>query len=118
MERVLEAESAFGHSGRSKLVHFRKLRVCIRQTFDELAREFLQRSRGAGGRRLLDDEVYIVDVSVVKGGEDGALVGKVLIERADADAGGLGDAIRGHSLGSVALYHKLDRLKHVVHGLP
>ncbi len=99
-------------------MQFRGFRVHIHQAVDEFAREFLQRSRGAGSRRLLDDLPYIVDVSIMKGCEDRALVGEVLIQRPDADAGGLRDAVGGDGLGPVPLHHKLDRLEHVVHGLP
>ena len=54
---------------------------------------------------------------VMKRAEDGTLVGEILVERADADAGGLGDAIGGDGVSAVALDHELDRLEHIVHGL-
>src|ERR1700722_17199363 len=118
MQRVLEAKSALRNGGRKNLVQFRGIHVTVHQTPDEFAGEFLQRSRGVGSRRLPDDLLYIVDVSVMKGGEDCALVGEVLIKRPDANAGGLRDAIRGDGLGPVTLHHKWDRLEHAVHGMP
>ena len=55
MQRVLEALSALRNGGRNKLVQFGAFRVHIHQALDEFAREFLQRSRGVGSRRLPDD---------------------------------------------------------------
>jgi hypothetical protein len=118
MQRVPKAESAFRNGGRNNLVQFRNARVHIHQAMDELAREFLQRSRSAGRRRLLDDLPYIVDVSIMKGDQDRALVGEVLIQGPDTDSGRLRDAVRGNRLRPVAFHHKLDRLEHVVHGPP
>ena len=118
LQRVLEAVGALRHGGRNDLVQLRVFGVHVHQPFDELAREVLERSRGAVGHRLLDHLPHIVDVAVIKGGEDRPLVGEVLIERPDADAGCLRDAIRGDGLGAVTLHHTLDRLEHGLHGLP
>src|SRR2546430_6647023 len=102
MQRGPEAESALWNGGRNNLVEFRDVRVHIHQAMDEFAREFLKRVRGVGSRRLLDDLPYIVDMSIVEGSEDCALVGEVLIQRSDTDAGGLRDAVRGNGPGPAA----------------
>ena len=95
MERVLEAERALGNRGRDHVVQSVGLPVDIHQTFDELSRDVFERRRGTMGERLLDDEAHVVDVTIVKGREDRAFVGEVLIQRSDADTRYLRDAIGG-----------------------
>src|SRR4051812_46671981 len=57
-------------------------------------------------------------MALVKGGEDGPLVGKVLVERSDADARRLRDAVRREAFGAVTLQHPRDRLEDGPHRLP
>jgi hypothetical protein len=54
---------------------------------------------------------------LVQGNKNGALVGKVLINRANADAGNLGDAVRRDGGQAFALEQPDDGLKHRVESL-
>jgi hypothetical protein len=118
MERVLEAERTLGNRRRGDVVQLRELCVHVHEAFDELTRERVERGRGAVRGGLLEDPSHVLDVTVVQRREDGALVGEVLVERSDADARDLGDAVGGHGLRSMPLDHQPDRFEHGVHGLP
>ena len=67
--------------------------------FDERADERLERRGGVLDERALDQPAHLLDVAVVERREDGDLVGEVLVDRADADAGNFGDAV-GRDRGS------------------
>src|ERR1700689_486539 len=64
-----------------------------------------------------DQAIDLPNMAFVQGGEDGALVREILVYRADAHAGDLGDAVGGDRLNASAFENPDDVVKNSLHGL-
>jgi len=118
LERTSEALCALWNNFRCDLVQARIGAVHIDQRFHERACEVIERSARMPRHRLFDDHPHLLGVALMQSREDGSLVRKVLVDRADADSGGIGDAVRGQSVRSFTCEHPLYRLEHRLHSLP
>jgi hypothetical protein len=64
-----------------------------------------------------DEAVDLLNVAFVQGDEDGALVGKILVDRADADSRDLGDPIGRDGLKAFAFEDPDDSVEHSFDGV-
>lgn len=65
----------------------------------------------------LDDAIDLIDVALVQGDVDRALVREVLVDRADAYPRNLSDAVRGDGIDAFALQDSYNGIKHRFDGL-
>jgi hypothetical protein len=85
--------------------------VGIDHSFDQGPDESVERGRGVFDQRALDDAIDVADVALVQGDEDGAFVGEVLIDGADADSCDLGDVVGCEVGGGIALQSAKDSIE-------
>src|SRR5690606_6091108 len=93
-KRAPEPERPLGHLLCDEFVELWLGGVEIGQPLHERTRERHQ-GRGMLSYRALDDPMNVLDVALMQRRVDSLLVREVLIQRTDAYASGLGDAVRG-----------------------
>src|SRR5208283_1451132 len=81
------------------------------------AHELLERRCRVLDELGLNHAIYLIDVTLVQGGKDRALVGEVLVKRTDTYARNLSDAVGCDGLGALVLQKPYHRVEHSLDGL-
>ena len=101
--KILCLIGSLRHLTKKRFIQLWILSMRVNHCFDHRAHEFVQRRPGVLHQGLLDQTIDFFDMPVMQSSKNCAFVWKVLIERADADPGYLGDSIGVHRLGAFAL---------------
>ena len=105
------------HLRRKQIVKLRIGGVCVDHGIDQCAYESVERRGRILNERGFDHAVDLLYMALMKRGEDGSLVWKILIDRSDARARNLCDAVGRYSASSLSLQDAEDCFEDSVNGL-
>ena len=91
--------------------------VCADHGVDQRGHEAAEGRGCVLNKRGFDRAVDLLYMALMERSEDGSLVREVLIERADADTCGFGDAVGGNGFSSLSLQDANDSFENGVDGL-